>query len=204
MIARHGRDIGRPGETIMKAAATVRGTKWRGACGAAIAVALSLCASRADAADPAVNVGVAEVVGAPDVSHLGVYPYAAGSLVIAAGPGSIVPSLGVGVCPEFGRWGFMSGVAFDVPVGTWVGFDAIGSFVHDQEGAKWSEAGFAAGGGLGVSFFADKWAVSPSVIALAVLNGPGWALVPAVNLSYTFDLSGKPPPTTAPAVGSSR
>lgn len=152
--------------------------------GLAISLPLVTGSGTAHAADPIINVGATEVVAAPDVEHVGVYPYVAGSLAFPLSVGVLIPSLGVEMSPELSRWGFVAVVTFDVPMTPRIGLDVLVSAIHDQDGGDWGGSAFLAGGGLGMSFVVDRFVVSPSISLFGGLNTPGWSVVPGLNLAY--------------------
>lgn len=140
--------------------------------------------SAARAADPAVNVGVIEVVGFPGAEHLGVYPYAAFSLTFPLGVVNLIPALGLEASPDVRRWGLAGTLTADFPLTPRLGVDAIAGVLHDQDGLSFKDALFLAGVGGGVSISAGSLVVSPSLMVFKALNATGWSLVPGINLAW--------------------
>jgi hypothetical protein len=153
---------------------------------AVIAAVIAASAAGASAADFALSAGALELVSPSAPHHLGVYGYVAASVVVPSEHVTLVSSVGIEGSPELGAWGLIVGIVADFPVSDHVGVDAIATFVHDQIGERWNEAAFYAGAGAGVSFFVDRWTISPSVVALGGLNVGGWTLAPGINLAFTL------------------
>ena len=134
----------------------------------------------------AANVGAIEVVGVPDVTHLGVYPYVGASLVIPGKDVTLIPGLSIEWSPDQARWGFVASGTGDIALTPHLGFDVNVSVIHDQAGAGFGDAIFLVGAGPGVSIFIGKYTVSPYVSLFKGLNVSGWALVPGVNASLSL------------------
>jgi hypothetical protein len=150
------------------------------------AAALSLFPLAAFAGPVSPNIGVLEVVAEPGGDHLGVYPYAAASMLFPVGKFAIIPAVGVEWAPEFDRWGFTGTVTADYAIGSRVGLDLNLAFIHDQQDHHWDDAIFLAGGGPGVSIFLGKLTVSPYVSYFHGLNVEGGAIVPGLNLALAL------------------
>ncbi len=142
-------------------------------------------ASPAGAATKALNAGFIQITAMPGGNQLGLYPYVTGSLAFTRDRLTLIPSVGVEWSPSTARWGFTGSAVLDVQVSRRVGADAILMMVHDTDTWELRQASYFAGAGTGLSFFFDKWVVSPSVSVFRGLNVPGWSLVPGVNLSVT-------------------
>ena len=134
----------------------------------------------------AANVGAIEVMNLPDETHLGVYPYIAGSIIVPAGSTSLIASFGVEWSPEFSHWGFVPSVMVDVPVSGHLGLDWMISFVHDQEAGDFNSALYFLGSGPGVTVYLGHWSVSPSFVTYRGLNVQAWTFVPGLNIGYVF------------------
>ncbi len=160
---------------------------WR--LGAVVAVALGVSAP-ARAQTLAVNVGAIDVVGLPP-QHLGFYPYAGVSVAFSSGPLSFIPAVALEFSPDQTRWGAVLTLTFDYSIKSWMGVDLNLGLIHDMEAFNFAGPAFASsvfflGGGPGVTFLFGKWSVSPGVNLFHGLNVPGWALVPALNVGYSF------------------
>ena len=155
---------------------------WR--LGAVMAVALGVSAP-ARAQTLAVNVGAIDVVGLPP-QHLGFYPYAGVSLAVASGPLTFIPAVALEYSPDQSRWGAVLTLTLDYSVAEWMGVDLNLGLIHDMAAFDFAASAFFLGGGPGVTFLFGKLSVSPGVNLFRGLNVPGWALVPALNVGYSF------------------
>jgi len=154
----------------------------------ALAVILAAVAPSAARADEqlAVAAGFAEALSVPATAHLGAYPFAALALVVPAGRCAVVPSVGVEYAPDTGHWGFLATVVVDTPVSKAVGVDVIVSLAHDQPGARWDDAAFAAGGGFGLSITTAPAVVSPSLLFYADVASGALSVSPGVSVARVF------------------
>jgi hypothetical protein len=134
----------------------------------------------------AANVGAIEVVGVPDITHLGVYPYVGASLVIPGKAVTLIPGLSIEWSPDQARWGFVASGTGDIALTPHLGFDVNVSLIHDQSGASFGDAIFLVGAGPGVSIFVGTYTISPYVSLFKGINASGWALVPGVNASMSL------------------
>jgi hypothetical protein len=144
------------------------------------------CAGEARAFDVTVGAGATELLALDPLQHVAVYPAVGVSLVQPFEHVTLIPSLSVEYAPETGYWGLVLALVADFPVSDRVGLDVNVTLLHDQPGAKFSEAGYYIGAGVGCSVFLGKWTVSPLVDVFRGLNVPGWSLVPGVNVAYTL------------------
>jgi hypothetical protein len=151
-------------------------------------VAVAAVPSRTARADNQVAVvaGLAEAISVPAVAHEGAYSYAAVALVMPAGQLAVVPSLAVEYAPDTRHWGFVGAVLVDIPVTPAVGFDIIVSAGHDQPGARWHEATFAAGGGVGLSITTALAVISPSVCLFADVGSGDLSATPGISVARLF------------------
>ncbi len=134
----------------------------------------------------AVNVGAIEVVGVPDGTHLGVYPYVGASLVIPGEDVTLIPALSIEWSPDQARWGFVASGTADLALTPRLGFDINVSLIHDQAGAGFGDAIYLVGAGPGVSIFAGRYTFSPYVSVFKGLNVSGWSLVPGFNAAISL------------------
>lgn len=131
------------------------------------------------------NLGLAESLALPG-GHTGLYVFGGLSADFAAGPLFLTPWLGAEVSPDAERWGFVFSLNLDLPISETVGIDLLLSTVHDQAGARWAEASFYQGFGLGVSIAADPFVVSPALLWFVGLDAPSHGLSPAVNVALAL------------------
>ena len=131
----------------------------------------------------AANAGALEVVGVPGGTHLGVYPYLGGSLILPGERVTLVTGLAVEWSPESDRWGLVATFTADVALSPRLGLDLNLAVIHDKAGGDLGGAAFFAGAGPGLSIFAGRWTVSPFVSLFHGLNVSGWSLVPGVNVA---------------------
>jgi len=134
----------------------------------------------------AANIGAIEVVGVPDGTHLGVYPYLGGSYVIPGDDVTIVPALSVEWSPDQSRWGFVASGTGDIALSPRLGFDINVALIHDQSGASFGEADLFIGAGPGLSIFLGRYTVSPYVNVFKGITVSGWSVVPGVNASMSL------------------
>ena len=134
----------------------------------------------------AANVGAIEVVGVPDVTHLGVYPYVGASLVIPGEDVTWIPALAIEWSPDESRWGFVATGTADIALSPRLGFDINVSLIHDQAGTDFGDAIFLVGAGPGVSIFAGRYTFSPYVSLFKGLDVSGWSLVPGFNAAIAL------------------
>lgn len=132
------------------------------------------------------NLGAIEVVGVPDGTHLGVYPYAGASLVIPGKDVTLIPGLSIEWSPDESRWGFVATGTADIALTPRLGFDINVSLIHDQAGTSFGDALFFLGAGPGVSIFVGRYTFSPYISLFKGLNVSGWALVPGCNAAMAF------------------
>jgi hypothetical protein len=132
------------------------------------------------------NFGVNEVISLPSPHHVGVYPYAAASLLFVLDWFMVAPSFGVEWSPELRRWGLVGGLMADFSVNDWIGVDVQVRLIHDQAGNDWTHADYLLGGGAGVSFYFGTAIISPSFNLFRALTAPSWNLVPTVNFTLAF------------------
>lgn len=133
-----------------------------------------------------VNFGANEVISLPSPHHVGLYPYAAASLLFVLDWFMVAPSFGVEWSPELRRWGLVSGLMADFNVNDQLGIDLHVRFIHDQSGSDWGNADYLLGGGAGVSFYAGNAIISPSLTLFRALTAPTWNLAATVNLGLAF------------------
>jgi hypothetical protein len=138
------------------------------------------------AAPIALNAGAIEVVGVPDPTHLGVYPYVGVSTLVPTEHVAIIPSLAIEWSPEFSRWGFVASVAADYSLTPRLGLDVNVTLIHDQGGGAFGDAAFFLGAGPGISVFVGRTTISPYLSAFHGLNVSGWSIVPGVNVAVTL------------------
>jgi len=134
----------------------------------------------------AANLGAIEVVGVPDGTHLGVYPYIGGSYVIPGDDVTMIPGLSIEWSPDQSRWGFVATGTGDIALSPRVGFDINVAVIHDQSGASFGDADFFIGAGPGLSIFIDRYTVSPYVSVFKGITVSGWSIVPGVNASMSL------------------
>jgi hypothetical protein len=134
----------------------------------------------------AVNFGMNEVVALPQPAHVGLYGYAAGSLIWVFDGFTITPSFGAEWSPELRRWGFVASLGTSISLTERLGLDLAARFIHDQAGDDWSRADYLLGAGVGVSFVLRDVILSPSLNGYRALSSPGWVFVPALNFAYVF------------------
>ncbi len=134
----------------------------------------------------AANVGAIEVVGVPDATHLGVYPYVGASLVIPHDRVTFIPGLSIEWSPDESRWGFVATGTADIAIAARAGFDINVSLIHDQSGGELGDAIFLAGAGPGVSLFFGRYTVSAYVSAFRGINVDGWSIVPGINAAMSL------------------
>ncbi len=133
------------------------------------------------------NLGAIEVVGVPDGTHLGVYPYLGASYVIPAGDDvALIPGLSIEWSPDQSRWGFVATGTADLALSPRFGIDLNVGLIHDQSGTAFGDADFFLGIGPGMSIFLGRYTVSPYVSVFKGLNVSGWSLVPGVNAAIGF------------------
>jgi len=154
----------------------------------ALAVLLAAVAPSTARADEqlAVAAGIAEDISVPAAAHEGMYSYAAVAVVLPAGRVAVVPSVGVEYAADTGHWGFIGTVVVDTPITRTVGFDVIVSGGHDQPGAQWNEAAFAAGGGIGLSITTAPAVISPSLCVFADVHSGELSVTPGVSVARVF------------------
>lgn len=153
------------------------------------AVVLSLVLSAAPSGPrvySGVNFGANEVLSLPSPHHVGVYPYAAASLMFVLDWVMLSPSFGVEWSPELRRWGLVGGLMADFSVNDRFGIDLQVRLIHDQSGNDWAHADYLVGGGAGVSFYFGTAILSPSVTLFRALTAPSWNLVPTLNFGFAF------------------
>jgi hypothetical protein len=152
----------------------------------ACAAILCLTAAPVWAGDVAVTAGASEAVALPQTTHLGLYPYAAVSLVYTYDHVSVSPSVGLEYSPDTGRWGFVGTVTLDVPITATVGGDVIVAVAHDQAGLQWRDALLLVGGGLGLSITTKQFVTSPSICIYTTVGSIAWSLEPGISVSHVF------------------
>ena len=150
------------------------------------AAIVCLTASSVWAGDLAVTAGAGEAVAVPHTAHLGVYPYAAVSLVLTYDHVSVTPGLGLEYSPDTQHWGFVGTVTVDVPITPTVGGDIIAAVAHDQPGTQWHDAQLLVGGGLGLSIASKQFVTSPSICIYTTVGSIAWSLVPGIAISHVF------------------
>lgn len=150
------------------------------------AVLFTAITSEVQAEDIGLNVGMIEVLGVPKAGHLGLYPYAALSIISATKEEILIPAVGVEWSPESDRWGFVCTFTVDFPITDKLGFDLNTALIHDQSGTDWDNALFFLGVGPGVSATFGHWVVSPYFEIFGQIRppDPSFALVPGINLAY--------------------
>jgi len=134
------------------------------------------------------NIGATEVVGVPDATHLGIYPYLGASLVIP-GPGkdvTLIPGLSIEWSPDQSRWGFVANGTADFALTPRVGVDLNVTLLHDQAGTDFGDSIFLLGAGPGVSIFAGRYSLSAYVSLFKGLNISGWSLSPGINAAMSW------------------
>ena len=147
---------------------------------------LCLTAAPVSAEDLAVTAGASEAVAVPHAAHLGVYPYAAVSVVLESKHLSVTPGVGLEYSPDTGHWGFLGSVSVDVPLTATVGGDIIVAVAQDQAGMQWRDAELLVGGGLGVSISTKQFVTSPSICVYTTVGSLAWSLVPGLSFSRVF------------------
>jgi len=134
----------------------------------------------------AANLGAIEVVGVPDATHLGVYPYVGASLVIPGKDVTVIPALSIEWSPDESRWGFVATGTADIALSPRFGFDINVSLIHDQAGTAFGDAIFLIGAGPGASMFAGRYTLSVYVSAFKGINVSGWSVVPGFNVAIAL------------------
>lgn len=152
----------------------------------ACAAILCLTATQVWAGDVALTAGAGEALALPRPAHLGVYPYAAVSVVLPYDHVSVIPGLGLEYSPDTGHWGFVGTLVFDVPLTATVGGDVIVAAAHDQAGTQWRDAQLLVGGGLGLSIATKQVVTSPSFCIYTAVGSTAWSLVPGISVSHVF------------------
>jgi len=152
----------------------------------AVAAMLAGAAAWADGGPSfAVDAGAIDVIGLPP-AQLGFYPYVGVSVAIPAGPVAFIPGLSIEGSPDAMRWGGVATLAIDYGLTKDLGIDLNLALIHDQAGLDFANALFFFGAGPGVSFFLGRFTVSASVGIFRGLNVDAWAVVPALNVAYSF------------------
>jgi hypothetical protein len=152
----------------------------------ACAAIVFLTAGPAWAGDLELTGGASEAVALPHTAHLGVYPYAAVSIVFPYTHLSVTPGLGLEYSPDTGHWGFMGSLTVEVPITPRLGGDVIVAVAHDQAGSQWRDAQLLVGGGLGVSIATKQFVTSPSICIYTTVGSIAWSLVPGISVSRVF------------------
>lgn len=134
----------------------------------------------------AANIGVIEVVGVPETSHLGIYPYVGVSYVIPGEDITLIPALAIEWSPDESRWGFVLTGTGDIALTPRLGFDINVSVIHDQSGTDFGDAIYLVGAGPGISIFAGRYTFSSYVSVFKGINVSGWSLVPGFNAAITL------------------
>ncbi len=155
----------------------------RGIRGLVVAAALSATSARA--AELSVNAGALEVVLVPGPAHGGLYPYLGGAVAFNTGAVTYLASLSLEWSFDQGRGGLVLVGTADVRLSELLGFDLNLALIHDQPGLDFGKALFFLGGGPGLSFFLERWTVSPYLSVFGGLTEPGASVVPGVNVAWT-------------------